>query len=202
MCAMIAAETVAGSSFNWYDVVVGLVLVYGIWNGVRLGLFGEILRVVGMVLMVVAALQFYIPAGNWLKDATKMSEEPAKLLAFVVIAVAVYLVTLAVRNFITARVKKVTFLALIDNLGGAVAGLVRMVVLMAFLTIAISLMRSPFWHRQVSTNSVFGATVVAQFPSVAKVVKKSFPESLWFAEQLKRRDDPDIDNSGTKTSPR
>ena len=199
---MIAAETVAGPSFNWYDVAVGVALLYGIWSGVRTGLFGGILRVTGMILMVVAALHFYIPAGNWLKEATKVPEEPAKLLSFVVIAVAVYLVTLAVRNFITGRVKKFKFLALIDNLGGAVAGLVRMVVVMAFLTIMISLMRSPFWHQQVSTNSVFGATVVAQFPAVAEVVKKNFPETLWFADKLKRRDDPDVDNTGTTTTPR
>ena len=198
---MIAAQS-APASFNWYDVVVAVALLYGVWTGVRMGLFGEILRVIGMIAMIVAALHFYTPAGNWLRSMTRMAEEPAKLTAFVAIALAVYLIALAVRNFVTARVKRFKFWALIDNLGGAVAGLVRMTVVMAAVTIAISLMRSPFWHRQVSTNSVFGSTVVEQFPSVAEVVKKSFPEKLWIAEELKRREDPDVDNSGTKTSPR
>lgn len=200
---MIAAETTAaGASFNWYDIVVGVALVYGIWGGVRTGLFGEILRVVGMILMIATALHFYIPAGNWLKGVTRISEEPARLTAFVVIAVVVYLIALAVRNFVTSRVKKLQFLALLDNLGGAVAGLVRMVVVMAFVTIMISLMRSPFWHDQVSKNSVFGSTVVAQFPAVSEVVKKRFPETLWMTEELKRREELDVENAGTKTSPR
>lgn len=199
---MIAAETAAASSFNWYDIVVGVALLYGVWSGVRTGLFGEALRVVGIVLMVVAAVKWYIPAGDWLRDKTRMAEEPARLVAFVAIALVVYVVTLAVRNFVTGRVKKFKFLAIVDNLGGAVAGGARMAVVMAFVTLMISLMRSPFWHRQVSTNSVFGSTVVAQFPAVQQVVKKSFPEKLWITEELKRREEPDVDNAGTKTAPR
>jgi membrane protein required for colicin V production len=198
---MMAAET-AGRSFNWYDVVVVVALLYGVWSGVRMGLFGEILRVVGMILMIVAALHFYVPAGTWLRSVTRMSEEPAKLTAFVVIAVAVYLIALTVRNFVSGKVKKFKFWAVIDNLGGAVAGLVRMIVVMAAVTIGISLMRSPFWHQQVSTNSIFGSTVVAQFPSVAEVVKKRFPEKLWITEELKRRDEPDVESTGTKNPPR
>jgi hypothetical protein len=114
----------------------------------------------------------------------------------------VYVLTLALRNFVTGRVKKFKFLAIVDNLGGAVAGVARMAVVMAFVTLMISLMRSPFWHRQVSTNSVFGSTVVAQFPAVQEVVKKSFPEKLWITDELKRREEPDVDNAGTKTAPR
>ncbi len=198
---MIAAETAPASSFNWYDIVVGVALLYGVWSGVRTGLFGEVLRVAGIILMVVAAVKLYIPAGDWLRDKTQMAEEPARLVAFVAIALVVYGVTLALRNFITGRVKKFKFLAVVDNLGGAVAGVVRMAVVMAFVTLMISLMRSPFWHQQVSINSVFGSTVVAEFPAVQEVVKKSFPEKLWITEELKRRQEPDVDNAGTKTAP-
>jgi membrane protein required for colicin V production len=197
---MIAADT-AAASFNWYDIIVAVALLYGVWSGVRTGLFGEILRVVGIILTVWAAVHFYIPVGDWLKSVTRLSEEPARLIAFVVIALAVYLIMLMVRNFVTGKVKKFKFWAMIDNLGGAVAGLVRMTVVMAAVTIGISLMRSPFWHRQVSTNSIFGSAVVAQFPSVAEVVKKSFPEKLWITQELKRPNEPDVENTGTKSAP-
>jgi membrane protein required for colicin V production len=199
---MIAAETVTALSFNWYDIVVGLALAYGVWGGIRAGLFVEVLRVVGIGLMVAAALHFYIPAGDRLRSWTDLAEEPSKLLAFVAIAVAVYLVTLMIRNFVTGRVKKFTFLAFTDNVGGALAGLIRMAVVMAFVTIMISLTRSQFWHRQVSKNSAFGATVVAQFPEVAAVVKKSFPEKLWITQEIKRRDDPDLETTGSHTNSR
>jgi hypothetical protein len=158
--------------------------------------------VVGIALMVVAAVHLYIPAGERLHGWTDLAEEPAKLVAFVAIAVMVYLVSLIVRNFVAGRVKKIKFLAITDNVGGALAGLIRMAAVMAFLTIMISLIRSPFWHRQVSTNSVFGSAVVAQFPEVAAVVKKSFPEKIWITKELKRRDDPDVDVTGSPTKSR
>jgi membrane protein required for colicin V production len=199
---MIAAESAAASSFNWYDIVFAVALLFGVWSGVRTGLFGEILRVVGMLLTVAAAVHFYVPAGDWLRALTRMPEEPARLTTFVAIALAVYFTLFALRNYVTGKIKKFKFWAMIDNLGGAVAGLVRMTVVMAAVTIGISLMRSPFWHRQVSTNSVFGSTVVAQFPSVLEVVKKNFPEKLWITQELKRANEPDVENTGTNNPPR
>ena len=197
---MIAADAIAATSFNWYDIVVALAVLYGIWSGVRMGLFGEIIRVIGLVAMVVAALRSYIPLGDWVRSITKMPEEPARLLAFVLVAVAVYLAVRAVGNFVHGRLKKMHFWAFIENLGGGVAGVVRMLTIMTFLTILLSLMRSPFWHEQVSTNSIFGSYVIAQFPAVEAVVRKQLPETLWFMKVLKRRDEPDVEDTGPKPS--
>jgi uncharacterized membrane protein required for colicin V production len=49
---------------NWYDVVVVIALLYGVWSGVRAGLTGEVIRVVGLILMVVVALASYQSAGD------------------------------------------------------------------------------------------------------------------------------------------
>jgi membrane protein required for colicin V production len=200
---VIAAGTApAASSWNWYDAIVGVAILWGLWSGVRNGLFGEILRVLGLVAMVAAALKFYIPAGDWMQKTIKMPEEPARLLTFVVIAIVVYALAYRVRSFVHGRMKNFKFGAFIENVGGAFAGVVRMLVVMGFLTIIISLMRSPFWHQQVSTKSQFGVFVVSEFPAVAEVVKKEFPETLWFTEDIKRREEPDVENAGTKTTPR
>jgi membrane protein required for colicin V production len=197
---MVAAQTAAGRSFNWYDIVVGVALAYGVWSGIRTGLFVEVLRVVGIVAMVAAAVHFYIPAGDRFQSWSGIAREPARLMAFVVIAVAVYVVSVALRNLVSARAKKVKFLAFTDNVGGAVAGLIRMAVAMVLVTIMISLMRSPYWHQQVSVNSVFGSAVVQQLPEVAAVVQKSFPEKLWITKELKRREEPDVDKAGVDTT--
>jgi len=103
------------------------------------------------------------------------------------VAVAVYLAVRAIRNFVHGRIKQMQFWATIENVGGGVAGVVRMVTFMTFLTILISLMRSPFWHEQVSKNSTFGSYVVARFPAVADVVKKEYRETLWFMKDFRRR---------------
>ena len=81
-------------------------MIYGIWSGVITGFSGEIIRVLGLLLMVALALHFYIPAGKWLQGATGLVEELANLIAFVAIAVAVYLISLLVRLLVHRRMKK------------------------------------------------------------------------------------------------
>jgi uncharacterized membrane protein required for colicin V production len=134
------------SGFNWFDVVVLLALVYGTWSGERAGLSGEFIRLFGLVLMAVLGLTYYLPAGKWLQGATGLVEELANLVAFISIAVAVYLATLLVRLLVHKRMKKLRFTAMLENVGGAMAGILRMAVFMAWLSLTLTMMRSPFWH--------------------------------------------------------
>ena len=77
---MVAAQTAAGQSFNWYDIVVGVALAYGVWSGIRTGIFVEILRVVGVVAMIAAALHFYVPVGDRLHEWSGIAREPSRLI--------------------------------------------------------------------------------------------------------------------------
>ncbi|MGD0649742.1 MAG: CvpA family protein [Verrucomicrobiia bacterium] len=179
---------------NWYDCVVLAALVYGIWSGVITGFSGEIIRVLGLLLMVALALHFYIPAGKWLQGVTGLVEEPANLIAFVAIAVPVYLISLLVRLLVHRRMKKMQFTAAVEDIGGGVAGLLPMVVIMAWLSVILMLTRSPFWHEEIARNSRFGAFVVRQFPAVAAMAEKQFPEKMWFLKDLKRREEPNVED--------
>ena len=186
---------------NWFDMVVTAAMIYGIVAGVRNGLSGEIILVLGLLLMVVLALNFYASVGDWLQSVTGQTVEMANLVAFVSIAVSVYVVTVVVRRVVHRRLKQLTFAAAVENVGGGVAGLVRMAVAVAWLTVVLSLVRSPFWHEQVARNSRFGAFVVEQFPAVAAVAKKEFPEKVWFLREIKRPKEPTIEESSSEKKP-
>jgi membrane protein required for colicin V production len=175
---------------NWYDVVVALALAYGVWSGIRAGLSGEIIGVIGLVLMIVLAVHLYAPVGAWIHSLTGLAEEPSNLIAFSGIAVVVYLLTVVARRIVHARLQKLRFAAVLENVGGAFAGTLRMLVLMALLSIVLSLTRSPWLHEHIATKSVFGSFVVGQFPAVKAVVEKEFPEKIWFLDELQRRKEP------------
>lgn len=183
-----------GVSFNWYDFVVLVTLLLGLWGGIRTGFFGEIVRVIGLALMATLALMFYQRGGAWVHAQTKMAIELANLVAFISIAVVVYAVTLVVRALIHRKMKKAAGRAFIENAGGAVLGVARMTVVMGCLTIGLTLMRSPFWHKQVAHESRFGAYVVGRFPSVAAMTHSNFTETLWFLEELHRPAEPSIEH--------
>ena len=180
---------------NWYDLVVAAALLYGIWSGIRNGFSGEVLRVLGLLGMAGLALGFYVGAGKWLQSLRGWAIEFANLIAFVAMAVAVYLASLLARVVVHRLMKRFRFTAAVENVGGGSAGFLRMVVVMAWLSVALALTRSEFWHHEVARESRFGSFVVGQFPAVAAMVEKEFPEKMWFLQDLKRRAEPDAEQT-------
>ena len=124
-----------------------------------------------------------------------MVPERANLLMFIAIMLGVHLVF----GFIRLAVKRWTrdrpLSAFTENLGGAVAGLVRMGAVMVAVTIYFCLLQSEFWHEQVGRESRFGQRVVQLFPDLAPVVEKREVEKIWFLREPKRRPEFDIEQA-------
>jgi membrane protein required for colicin V production len=181
---------------NWYDVVVVVALLYGVWSGLRAGLMGEIIRVIGLVLMIALAFTLYQPVGDLIQNHSQWSEETAHLIAFVSIAVVVYLISLAVRLALHRHMQKMKLGALVENIGGAFAGVVRMTLIMAWLTVILALSSGEFMRRSVGVESRFGSFVVNQVPALKPMVEKSLPKRLWIMEDIKRPPEPNYEDAG------
>ena len=184
---------------NWYDVVVVGALLYGGWSGIRAGLTGEIIRVIGLILMVVLAVEFQEPLGNWINAHSSLPDEGAHLVAFVGIALAVYLVTLAIRLATRKQMQELKLGALLENVGGGFAGAIRMVVIMAWLTAILSLSSGEDLHSSVA-GSRFGSIVMSHLPTWNRMIG-SFPEKPWFMQDLKRRPEPNYETGGASNAP-
>jgi uncharacterized membrane protein required for colicin V production len=178
---------------NWYDIVVVGALFYGVWSGIRAGLMGEIIRVIGLVLMIVLAVQFHQPVGDWIGENSSLPHAAAQLIAFVSIAVVVYLITLWVRLATRKRMLEVKTAALVENVGGGFAGAVRMVLIMAWVTVVLSL---------TTSKSRFGSLVLDQLPVTRAVMEGNSREKAWFMQDVKRRPEPNYEETGsTNTQP-
>ncbi len=186
-------------TLNWYDLVVIVALLYGAWSGLRAGLTGEIIRVIGLVLMIVLAVEFYLPAGNLLQTHSRLDPELANLLAFVAIAVVVHLIALAARLATHKQMQKLKFAAVMENVGGSFAGVIRMTVIMTWLTVLLCLSNSEFWRHAAGDESRFGTFVVTRLPAVNDIVKKSFPQKTWLSD-LKRPPELNYEEAGSTNS--
>jgi len=184
-------------TLNWYDFVVIAALLYGVWSGLRAGLSGEIIRVIGLVLMIVLAIELYLPFGNWIHAHSGMSGELAYLIAFLVIAVVVHLTALSARLATHKQMQKLKLAAMVENVGGSFAGVVRMVVIMTWLTVLLCLSNSDFWRYTASKESRFGAFVVNRIPVIHNLVKESGPRKPSWLSDLKRPPDPDFEQTGS-----
>lgn len=191
--------TTAPISLNWYDYVVAAVVLYGFYSGLRRGLVHTSLRLVTWALMLVLPLCFYVTAGLWFRDYSGLDGDLSNLVAFQGIAIVVFLCCLAISNNIRYRLSNRKVPAWIDNMGGVLLGAVLMLLVMAWVSIMLSLMRSPFWHEQVAKESCFGYRVVQQFPPVAAMTEKQQkPEQLWFMKPIQRRSEPTPDTKGPR----
>jgi len=180
---------------NWYDIVVVAALFYGVWSGVHAGLTGEIIRLVGLVLMVVLASAFHESVGNWLRENFSLSDDAAQLVAFVGIAVVVYLITLAIRLRTAKRMQELKVAALLENVGGGFAGVVRMVAIMAWVTVVLNLPTNGFLADQVGINSGFGSLVLDRIPALRAATNNN-----WLSPKARRRPEPaHEENSSTNT---
>ena len=192
---MSIAETVITFETHWYDVVVVVALLIGLWSGMRTGYSGEVLRSVGLVLAVIAGMGYYAAAGQWLTKYSSLVPERANLVMFVVIVLGVYVVFGLAQLVVERWTRNRPLSAFTENLGGAVAGLVRMGAIMVAVTVYFCLLQSEFWHEQVGRESRFGQRVVQQFPDLAPVVQKREVEKIWFLREPKRRPEFDIEQT-------
>ncbi len=187
---------------NWYDVVVVGALFYGVWGGIRAGLTGEIIRVIGLVMMFVLAVEFHQPVGVWLNANSPLPDDVCQLVAFVSIAVVVYLITLWIRLVTRKRMLEVKTAALVENVGGGFAGAIRMVLIMAWVTMVLSLSTSNFLYDQIGVKSRFGSLVLDQLPAARAAMEKNPPGKSWLSQDVKRRSEPNYEMGGpTNTQP-
>jgi uncharacterized membrane protein required for colicin V production len=188
--------TLTSGTINWYDVVVVGALFYGVWSGIRAGLTGEIIRVIGLVTMLVLAVEFHQSVGDWLSANSPLPDDGCQLIAFVSIAVVVYLITLWIRLATRKRMQELKTAALVENVGGGFAGAVRMVLIMAWVTVVLSLSTSNFLYDQVGVKSRFGSLVLDQFPAARAAMQKNSAGKSWFSQDVKRRSEPNYEVGG------
>jgi hypothetical protein len=141
-------------------------------------------------------VEFHRPIGEWLRDNSPLPDDGAQLIAFVSIAVVVYLITLWVRLATRKRMQDLKTGALAENVGGGFGGAVRMVLIMAWVTIVLSLSTSNFLYDQVGVKSRFGSLVLEHFPAVRTAMERDSYGKTWTPPEEKRRVEPNYDMTG------
>ncbi|MGD0017160.1 MAG: CvpA family protein [Verrucomicrobiia bacterium] len=192
---MIVAQTLIKFDTHWYDALVMIALIIGLWNGMRMGFSAEVLRAVGLVVGVIAGVLYYAVAGQWLTEHLELVSERANLLMFVAIVLGVHIVFGFVRLAVRRWTQNRPLSGFVENIGGALAGLVRMLAIMVGVTVYLCLLQSEFWHEQVGRESRFGQRVVQEFPDLAPAVEKREMKKAWFQSELKRRPEADIEQT-------
>jgi uncharacterized membrane protein required for colicin V production len=116
--------------FNWFDVVIFLVVAGGLLVGYSQGLLRQVVGLAALYLATIVATQYYIPFSNFIYGMLFLN--PSRFVNVVSFLVIFFGIS-ALINVLAADAYQMTKLKLfptIDQLGGAFLGLVTTVILL------------------------------------------------------------------------
>ncbi len=121
---------------NAFDIVVGVILIYGLVRGLFRGLVKEVSSIIGVLGGFLAAYSFYGIAGGYLSGVVS-SPAYRNLLAFFLIFCGV-VVLVNVLAIVIKYLLKIVFLGWLDRLGGVVFGFIKGALIVSVLFLALT----------------------------------------------------------------
>lgn len=129
---------------GYLDVILGLLLVYGLYKGLKNGLFVEIASIIALVAGLYGAIHFSYIAGEYLSQKMLWDERYVNLSAFLITFIVIVLAVHLAARLLT-KIANFAMLGLLNKIAGGVFGVLKVAVILGALLI--------FFDR---TNSSFG----------------------------------------------
>ncbi|WP_297704120.1 CvpA family protein [uncultured Eudoraea sp.] len=117
---------------NLLDIILGLLLAYGLYKGLKNGLFVEIASLAAIIIGLYGAIQFSYLTGNYLSQNMDWDENYIKLTAFIITFVAIVLLVNMAGKILT-KIANFAMLGLLNKLAGGLFGVLKTTVILGTL---------------------------------------------------------------------
>jgi len=119
---------------GFLDIVLGLLLVYGLYKGLKNGLFVEIASIVALIAGLYGAIHFSYITGNYLSRYMQWDERFINLTAFMItFSIIVIAVHLAGKFF--TKIADFAMLGLLNKIAGGLFGVLKVAVILGALLV-------------------------------------------------------------------
>lgn len=161
---------------NVLDIIILVLLVLGLINGFRKGLFVEVASLVALVAGIYGAIHFSNYAGDFLMEKVDWNEKTVNITAFAITFIVIVLL-IALAGKALTKLADFAALGLLNKLLGAIFGLLKMAVILSVVFIIFdSINKSlPFTDEEDLEESTLYEPVKTLIPSVFPLIleKKS-----------------------------
>jgi membrane protein required for colicin V production len=160
------------------DIVIAVILLFGLVKGYMKGLFIEITSLVGLILGIYGALHFSFYLGNILKDHVSWEESMIQIVAFAGTFLIILLALVFLGKALT-KIAETIFLGFFNKLLGAVFGVLKYALILSIVFMIYDKIDSSmkFMDKGKSRESVLYEPVKnlapTIFPNLVKVVEKA-----------------------------
>ena len=109
---------------NYLDIIIGILLILGLFKGLKNGLLIEVASLIALILGVYGAIHFSYYAVDFLNEKVSWSEQTINLAAFAItFIIIVVVITLAGR--VLTKVASLAMMGIVNRILGAAFGLLK-----------------------------------------------------------------------------
>lgn len=119
---------------GFLDIVLGLLLGYGLYKGLKNGIFVEIASLIALIAGIFGAIHFSYIAGNYLHQNMQWDERYINIAAFIITFIAIVLVVHLAGKFLT-KIADFAMLGLLNKIAGGIFGVVKVAVILGAILI-------------------------------------------------------------------
>lgn len=141
---------------SFLDIVIGILLVWGLYKGLKNGLFVEVASLVALIAGIYGAIHFSYITGEYLAERFDWSEQYLKIAAFLITFFAIIIVVNLAGKFLT-KIADFAMLGLLNKVAGGIFGMLKVAVILGALLIFFERLTSSFdiINEETKQESVF-----------------------------------------------
>ncbi len=116
------------------DIILGLLLLIGLWKGFNNGLFVELASIAALIAGIYGAIHFSYIAGNYLSQRMEWNEQYLNLAAFVITFIII-VITVHLAGKLLTKIASFAMLGILNKIAGAIFGALKVGVILGALLI-------------------------------------------------------------------
>tara|TARA_R110001592_G_scaffold217020_1_gene470705 strand:- start:967 stop:1491 length:525 start_codon:yes stop_codon:yes gene_type:complete len=125
------------------DILLGIPLIWGLWKGLKNGLFMEIASIVALIAGIYGAIHFSYITGNYLSNHLEWDERNMSIIAFVITLVLIIIIVHLAGKLLT-KVANFAMLGLLNKIAGGIFGVLKVAILLGAAFIFFDRMDNTF----------------------------------------------------------
>ncbi len=119
---------------NFIDIVLGLLLLYGLFKGVQNGLLVEIASIIALIAGLYGAIHFSYIVGDYLASHWDWNERTMSLLSFIITFFIIVILVIMTGKLLT-KVAELAMLGLLNKIAGGLFGTLKVAIILGALLI-------------------------------------------------------------------
>tara|TARA_R110002051_G_scaffold95735_3_gene165763 strand:- start:9563 stop:10054 length:492 start_codon:yes stop_codon:yes gene_type:complete len=119
---------------NFLDIILGLLLAWGLYKGFKNGLFLELASLIALVIGIYGAIHFSYITGDYLSKNMEWDEQYMKIASFIITFIIIVIIVHLLGKLLT-KIADFAMLGIVNKIAGGIFGALKVAVILGALLI-------------------------------------------------------------------